>query len=397
VGVYVKSRSPYWWMRVSRPGQPALRQSTGVLIAAPTGWQKDRQRQDAEEIYAAKVSQLARGRYDLPIERPTISFEKFAAWYREHKLPQHRGQERDLEMLANLEKFFGREDLTQVTKARVEEYLTKRTGVDGKRPGTANREVDLLKSMLAAAVPDYLPNSPIAGMRRLRTVKIPKRVLTPKEEASVLAALPDRDRVIFICSVDTLLRLHDVLDLRRDEDHGTYLLVDTKTTQHRVPVSTRLRKALDAIPVDERNPDYYFWWRRRAKTARDRRSVLRKLLREACEAADVPYGRVKAGTTWHVATRASGATRMLRKHVDPATVQRIGNWASLAQMGEYLTTDDKLAQAAVNVIGRGVRVAGEYPGSARAKRKPATMRHKSPRTRKAAKTTKGRPAKRKRP
>jgi hypothetical protein len=355
MAVYTRPRSPFWWMRIARPGQRPLRASTGVLVDAPTKWQRDQQRSSAEEIYAKRVLDVARGRHDLPVERPSITFSKFAEWYRANKLPQHRGQERDLEILAVLEKFFGDTELSAITKARVEEYLTKRTGVDGKKPGTANREVDLLKSMLAAAVPDYLTSSPIAGMRRLRTVKIPKRVLTPKEEASILAALPERDRAIFICSVDTLLRLHDVLDLRRDEDHGTYLLVDTKTTQHRVPVSTRLRKALDAVPVDGKNPDFYFPWRRRAKTARDRRSAIRKLLRNACTTADVPYGRVKAGTTWHVATRASGATRMLRNHVDPATVQKIGNWASLSQMGEYLTTDDALAQAAVNLIGREVR------------------------------------------
>lgn len=312
-------------------------------------------------------------------------------------MPKHRGQERDLELLEQLEKFFGRDDLTTITRARVDEFLTKRTTTDKKKPVTANREIDLLKAMLVAAVPEYLPSSPIAGMKRLRTTKIRKRVLSPKEEKRLLAALPERDRPIFLAAVDTLLRLTNVINLRRDEDHGTFLEIDTKTTAHRVPVSTRLRAALDAIPVDDRHPDYYFWWRRRAKTARDRRGVIRKVLYTACEAAGVPYGRAIAGVTWHTSTRASGATRMLRDGVDPATVQEIGHWASLAQMGDYLTTDDARMQAAVNRIGRGVTLPASACGVLAPGRKGATMRHNTQRPRTPAQTTKGRPAERKRP
>jgi site-specific recombinase XerD len=378
-------------MKVSRPRQASLRKSTGILVAAPTKWQRDEQHQSAEEIFAAQVTRLARGRYDLPIERPTLTFTAFAEWYRTNKLPQHRGQERDLEMLERLAGFFGRDDLTTISRARVEEYLTKRTQIDKKKPGTANREVDLLKAMLAAAVPEYLPSSPIAGMRRLRTAKIKKRFLSVTEEQRLLAELDPRDQALFVASVDSLLRLHNVIDLRRDEDHGTYLEVDTKTGSHRTPVSKRLRKALDALPVDERHPEYYFWWRRQAKTQRDQRGAIRTMLKRACERAGIPYGRAIAGITFHTSTRGSGATRMLRKGVDPKTVQEIGHWASLEQMSDYLTTDDKLQRAAVNLIGQCA------PGVPRSKRKGATMRHNTQRPRKPAQTTKGRPAKRKRP
>jgi integrase len=350
MGVYARPNSPYWWMKVSRPGQKPLYASTGVLVEGSTKWLRDQQRQTAEEIYATQVMNLARGRFGLPTDRPAITFSEFAAWYRQHKVPQHRGQERDLEMLDRLESFFGHDDLTTVTRARVDEYLTKRTQVDKKKASTGNREIDLLKSMLVAAVPEYLPSSPIAGMKRLRTTKIKKRFLSAEEEDRLLEALNPADRAIFLCSLDTLLRLHDVLDLRRDEDHGTYVELDTKTGMHRVPVSTRLRTALDAIPADKRHPDYFFWWRRRAKTQRDQRGVMRKVLATACAAAKIPYGRAIAGITWHTGTRASGATRMLRKGVDPKTVQEIGHWASLEQMGEYLTTTNDLTQAAVNLI-----------------------------------------------
>lgn len=351
MGVYSQPKSPYWWIRVPRgPGLKPLRESTRILKAAPTDWQRKKQRQDAEEVFAARLSDLARHRHGLPDDKPTITFKAFATWYATHKIPKHRGAEREQELLERLVEFFGPRQLAAITKATVEEYLTKRTTTDKKTAGTANREVDLLKSMLTAAVPTYLDASPIAGMRRLRTVKIRKRVLTAEEETRLLAQLPPRDQVLFIAATDTLVRMTDLLNLKRSADHGPRLeLVDSKTGPYVVPVSTRLRAALDSL---EANGEYYFWWRRRAATARDRRGAVRQLLQRACKAAvpRVPYGRAIAGITWHTGTRATGATRMLRAGADAKTVQAIGHWASLEQMGEYLQTDMDLMAAAVNLL-----------------------------------------------
>lgn len=352
MGVYRQLRSPYWWVRVPRPGLSPIRESTRVLIDAPTRDQRQRQRHLAEQIYADRVSNLARERHEIATDKPAIAFKKFAAWYRAHKVVRHRGEEREREMLAKLEDFFGGYHLAAITTKLVEEYLTKRTNADKRTASTANREVDLLKTMMVAAVPTYLPSSPIAGMRRLRKVPRRKRVLEPKEEELVLAALDKRDRALFIAGADTLVRLGDLLDLRREDDHGDYLqIVDSKTGPYEVPVSSRLRAALDTLEPAPHG-DYYFWWRRRAATARDRRSVVRKIFRQACEAAGVPYGRMNGGVTWHTGTRASGATRMLRAGADPATVQAVGHWASLEQMGNYLQTNRERMKAAVELVGQ---------------------------------------------
>jgi hypothetical protein len=52
------------------------------------------------------------------------------------------------------------------------------------------------------------------------------------------------------------------------------------------------------------------------------------------------------GVVWHTATRASGATRMLRDYgIDVRTVQLIGGWSSLDQMAQYLGIDAGMAVA----------------------------------------------------
>lgn len=211
----------------------------------------------------------------------------------------------------------------------------------------------MLKAILKAAVEaGHLKASPLAGMTPLRTVPIAKRVFSQAEEDRLLDQLRPADRALYIVAVDTLMRLSNVLNLRRSEDHRTHLqLTDSKTGPYIVPLSARARKALDAIP--KKAGEYFFAHRRVAKMDRDRRGAIRTMLKRACKRAGLPYGRAIAGITFHTGTRATGATRMLRAGVDPKTVQEIGNWKSFEQMGNYIQTDMRTKRAAVNRIGAG--------------------------------------------
>jgi integrase len=353
MGVYGRKDSPYWWMLIETTGE---KRSTGVLKDAPDAFTRKQQRQDAEAIYRARMTDAARRTAGLP-PRETIQFSKYATWYDTHHIAKHRGKDREREILARLRTHFDRYDLSEISSATVTEYETNRLAAKVK-PRTVNREVALLKSMLVAAVPRYLTVSPLAGRKMLRVVKPKKRVLTADEETRLLSELPERDRALFLLCVDTLIRLSNAINLSREEDKGTHLdLVDSKTGPYTVPVSTRARAALDALP---KTGKYFFPHRRTAKKPRDVRGAIRRLLERACNRCTppVPYGRAIAGITWHTATRASGATRMLQHGVDPRTVQGIGNWASLQQMGDYLQTDDVRKRSAVELIGRNPHVIG---------------------------------------
>ena len=350
MGVYARADSPYWWLLLERPGRPALKESTKIPREAPDAMTRKLQRQRAEQAYHKRMHDLAGVRYELPVEIETIGFSAFAKWYDTHVISKHRGKERERAALERLTAHFKNRDLSLIDRAAAEEYETVRLAAKVK-PSTVNREVAVLKRMLVAAVPKYLKASPLVGWRLLRTTKIRKRVLTSEEEARLLAQLPAADQALFILAVDTLIRLSNAINLTRAEDKGTHLeLVDSKTGPYDVPLSSRARAALDALP---QKGAYYFPHRRTAKKIRDTRGAIRRLLTRACKRCDppIPYGRALAGITWHTATRASGATRMLRQGVDPKTVQEIGHWATLEQMGDYLVTDDERKRAAVEKIG----------------------------------------------
>src|SRR5262249_2413407 len=157
---------------------------------------------------------------------------------------------------------------------------------------TVNREMDLLQQILSAAVPKYLKQSPIAGLPDLDVISPKRRIMTEREEARLLPYLASDVRAIMLCGLDTLARLSSVVNLKRADDHRTYLtLYDTKNGEtYEPPISKRLRAALDAMPIDTAEPEYYFPRRRRPPTDRDRRHGIAVALRRACEQAGVPYG-----------------------------------------------------------------------------------------------------------
>lgn len=127
------------------------------------------------------------------------------------------------------------------------------------------------------------------------------------------------------------------------------MVSDPKTTPYKVPVSTRLRKTLDALPE---NDPYYFSHRRQAVKPRDHRGSVQGMLERACKAARVPYGRAKGGLTFH-ALRHTGATRLAEAGVSMRVIQEIGGWRSLRQLERYVSPSDREKKQAVDLIAVG--------------------------------------------
>jgi hypothetical protein len=358
MGIYARRDSPFWWVLLERPGEKPLLESTKIRRDPPSA-QRLENRQLAVAYYHARLKQLQRAALGLDVSKPAIRFREYAAWYETHKIPKHRGAERDVELLARLRAFFGDDPLTAIDSARVDEYETHRLATPANRhkptqtdtktvsPNTVNREVDLLKAMLRDAVPKYLASSPLANRKRLRTVKRRKRIVQDaEEERKLLAVMSPVDRAFYLVARDSLMRLSNVINLRRSEDHGDHFaLEDSKTGPYMAVISDRARAALDRLP---HIGDFYFPRWRRGKTAAARRKAVSQWLRRKCQQAGVPYGRARHGLTFHTATRATGATHMLRTGADLSTVQGAGNWSDIRSMQTYLDIDHTRIRQAVN-------------------------------------------------
>lgn len=358
MGVYIRKDSKHYWMRLRGAGC----QSTGIPIDSDTAAGRAEQRRDAEDIYRAEMTTRAKARAGLTtIQADAITFTKYAAWFTKHVLPRRRGAVRDRVIVAHLVAWFGARPLQEVTRAAVQEYVSHRlTTRIGKAPAskqrdtrktvsanTVNREVDVLKGMLRDAVPRHLEANPLAGMKKLRVTPTKKRILSAEDETRLLAVLAPADKALLLVAIDSLLRLSNVVHLRWADVQGDLIVLpDSKTGPYTVPLSDRARAALDLLP----KRGAYVFPRRRTK---DPRNTIRLMLRSACKRAGLLYGR-GIGITFHTATRASGATRMLRAGIDPKTVQEVGHWEDFRAMQSYLQTDDRLKRDAVNRVGRPV-------------------------------------------
>lgn len=391
MGIFRRSDSPYWWLWLETAPQGRQKVRTDVLVGPRE--QRGHSRKLAEQVYFAEMGKLASTNHHLPQAhtRRAITFAKFATWWAEHRLPLRRGADREREILPRLRAAFGPYELRDITPQRVQEWITARlhtpTVIAPQRrtapreawasPQTVNREIDLLKAILKAATPTYLEASPLFGMPRLPTKTPKRRVMTEDEERRLLAVMRPDDLALFLIGLDSLVRLHDILDVTWSDLEGRRLwIADPKAGGgFWVPISVRAAAALAQIA---RGPTAYVFSRRRAAaTERDRRNGIRQMLERYCAQATppIPFGRRQAGLTFHWATRRTGATRMLTRHVDPGTVQKIGRWKNPdVVLGIYHELLDEAAVEAVELVGRGGH---SRPVPAKAHPRPKHSRNRS--------------------
>lgn len=352
MGIYKRPDSLFFWYRIE--GTPH-RRSTGVPVEGGSPAMNKELKRQALELYAARAGDAARGKHGLPTKLSKApTFNVFSTWYLTHVISKHRGDERERWTIGLLQKTFDGMTLDKITRKKVEEFATTRSAT--VRASSVNREIDLLKSMLRkAAELGHIDASPIVRMKRLRVVPPKRRLLQPAEERRLLAAADPVERALLILGRDTLVRMGDLLDLKRSDRRGPWLYIGdpkdpTQGEAYEVPLSIRAQRALAQVPKDG---PYYFERYRAAVKQRDWRSSVRQMLQRLCAAADVPFGKAEAGITFHWATRRTGATRLIRDGVDVKTVQQIGHWKRPdVVLDIYAESDKKTLLKAVGGVTR---------------------------------------------
>jgi integrase len=340
MGVYTRPDSPFLWMLLEQPKRRPLRRSTGILKDGGSPAGNKEMRRLAQEVYAKRMADLARLRFKLPTDLQARTFKEQRTWYAEHITPTKRGVAQEHSKLNGLGQYFDQMELVAIEQRTAREWRTWRLAK--VKASTVYREEALLKHILSTAIPTYIDANPLEGLAGLRVTGTDTRILTLDEERHLLNACATKeDHALIVCALDTLLRLTNAKDLTRKQDHGTYLFSDTKTDAIRIPISTRLRKALNGLPMAG---NAYF-----PTYAMRHKNVVGRMFAATCERANVKVGRATGGISFHC-LRHTGASRMLASGVDIKTVMMIGGWKNLRVLERYLHPTDAVAQAAVNSI-----------------------------------------------
>jgi integrase len=194
-------------------------------------------KRQAENIEARERSRILDGRHGIR-RQPDITFKEFAEIYlRDHADLHKRSAKRDREILKTLNRFFGSAILHEITSHRIEQF--KRDRLNGTwrafrqkrsanpvKPGTVNRELDTLKSILSKAVEwKYLVDSPARGVKRFRLENRRTRILSPDEQRRLLEAcdrMPKLQALLKLALI-TGARIGELLELRWEDCQDGYL------------------------------------------------------------------------------------------------------------------------------------------------------------------------------
>jgi integrase len=349
MGLYRRKDSPFWWYVVAGSG---VRKSSGVPTTGQSVEHERRLRRQAEGIYAdaqAKQAEVKAG-----LVKPAITFRAFAQWYETHIASHHRSYLRDKSRLTALTVAFGDHQLATIDAPLVHEWMTHRKV--GRAPATVNRELDVLKALLHAAVPTYLDRGPLGSVRRFRVPEQEPRILTPDEEARLLDVADDEARALLVLALDTLLRLSSLVQLKWAQVKPAIIVpLNAKVSLDAVPISSRARVALDALP---RENVYVFatlhYHGKGGPTAAKNKAI--RLFDRLCQQAGLPHGRQAEGLTFHC-LRHTGASRALQAGASVRTVMKLGGWKDLRSVLRYTHVSDRDVQQAAESIGSHTRPA----------------------------------------
>jgi integrase len=361
MGVFTRPDSPWFWLYLEPTRQKV---KTDFRCDALTPQQRKDAKTQAERQYFDLVGKASTDKHGFS-PKPSIRFVAFRRWYEQHRTATKRSRVRERSMLRQLAETFDDDYLHAITKERIVRWMSDRA--KQVSASTVNRELDVLKDVLMAAVPQYLAESPARGLKRLREVGFEPQILSLEDEAKLYQHAAPEDAALIMAALDTLGRLSELAALKWSHVRQRDLtFVDPKNGKPRkVPISTRLRAALDTLP---RSGPFVFSKHHVKKhhygaTAAKRRGItappantgqrpaensIARMFADACTKAGVNRGRANDGITFH-GLRGTGATRMLAAGVDIRTVQMIGGWSDLRSVMRYLRPGTD-AHAAVETI-----------------------------------------------
>lgn len=316
MSIYKQDSSPYWYINISRPGFPRIRESTGTA-----------DRQEAQRIHDQKKADL--WKLKGPLTGQT--------WGSAVKLWLARAERSDSELysLRKLAKTMGECYIHEVDADRVDRALAF-----CRTPATYMRYRAMVHAILAVAKDEgWLPEVP-----RLRTRKVknkPRAWITPQQWEKLYVSLPAHQRPMADFGLQTGLRQSNVLGLTWDRVDLERRLVWVEAEDMKageavaVPLNDRALEILTArSKLPDKHPAYVFTYR--GKPIGD----VKTGFQAACVKAGVGRyvqsddGYRYEGFTWH-GLRHTFATWHTQNGTPADVLQKLGAWKDPRMVQNY--------------------------------------------------------------
>jgi integrase len=218
---------------------------------------------------------------------------------------------------------------------------------------TVNRELNVVKALLSRAVEwKKLPVSPAQHVRKFDVDDARIRVLNPEEIAYVLTHASPDIALISRVTLECLLRLSEVLGLRREHIGSSWIEMRRKGgAVERIPITPELRTALLAHAHQN---EWVFGDGDTGKppTQAAVSVAVTRLTR-----------RLKLRGVSHHTMRHTGITLMLEAGANPRAIEKLAGWTSLRMLERYGHVRDAELRRAVRVASTFTVPSGSHHGS----------------------------------
>jgi integrase len=247
---------------------------------------------------------------------------------------------------ANLKPFFGKFKLNDISPRHIEKYRAERLEA-GVTKTTVNRELALMKKMFNLAIDWELTNSnPVKKIKFFSEKDNQKeRILTKKEEDTLLKICPEYLRSILIVALHTGMRKSEILNLRWSQVDLKKKLIkveNTKSGKSRfININSELSCLLPSLKKKNKEREFVFTNPVTGKPFVD----LKRAFKTACEEAGI------SGLRFHD-LRHTFASRLVENGVDLITVKDLLGHSTVKMTERYTHPNQNLKKDAVEALVR---------------------------------------------
>ena len=275
----------------------------------------------ATRIAEKRKVAVLEGRTGLRRRRvPRLS--KFILEYTEWTAKTNRTAYKDAGVLAGFVALVSDQRLDEVSPFHIERWKTLRS--KDVKPATVNRELNIIRGCFSRAVEwGHLALSPVMGVKPYRVQNTRTRILSGEEIERVLDGSSGDLRLIARATLESLFRLSEVLNLRKEDIGPTFATVvyGKNGRRRHVPLTAELRSGL----LQRAHTSGWILGEDRYDGQPPTQSAVTiafcRLMR-----------RLKVQGASHHTLRHTGASAMVAGGVSLRVVQEIGGWTLLRML-----------------------------------------------------------------
>jgi integrase len=316
---------------------------------------------DAEASMAREFEQVKREKFGLARDRKEVRFDVFADEFIEkYAKPNKRSWGRDETSLVHLKAFFKDRLLSEISPDQVADYMAQRKKAVRLvkknpvpiSPSTCNRELALLKTLLAKAVEWHrIESNPAAKVKKFREPRSRERVLTPEEMRRLVDAAAPHLKPILITALNTGMRRSEILSLKWADLNFKDRFISIEDSKSGDPRKVRMNDlVIETLKDLPRTSDYVF-------PNEDTGSFIKTVktaFRTACRNAKIK------GFRFHD-LRHTAASSMVAAGADLVTVSRILGHSSILMTMRYAHPTSENIQRAVDALAENFGKDGKKP------------------------------------